>query len=384
MQNYIETVTDDGVLAALREVCAAFRLPGEMVGASLITRGNINTTYKVDFYNPGAQDLRERRKSYLAQEVNAYVFRNPKQIMVNIDRVTSHIRDRHPGQTQLHFHHTSSNKNYYFGKKGAFWRVMNYIESVTFDSCENETILRGCGKAFGLFQRNLVDLDPTCLYETIPNFHNTSYRYNNFVHNVSEDPFERCDEVRPEIEAVLSFRAQATVLSTLLSSGRIPLRVTHNDTKVNNVLFDATTLEPIVVIDLDTVMPGLSVYDFGDAVRFAASDGAEDERDLSLARLNLGKFRAITQGFLEGAGGILQEIEIEAMPLGALTLTVELGMRFLEDYITGDPYFRTSYPRHNLVRARAQLALAADMRDKMDEMKTIVEDVAASLAAGRD
>lgn len=375
MNSFHEFITCEATLKTLREVCTAFRIPGELTAASLITRGNINTTYKVDFFNPAVEG-RERNKSYLVQEVNAYVFKNPKQIMQNIDKVTTHIRNRCPGQLQLHFHHTATGKNYYFGKKGAFWRLSNYIQSLTFDSCGSLDVLRGCGKAFGLFQHNLSDFDASQLYETIPNFHNTARRMEKFFATVKEDPFELCGEVEEEIAAVADLREQASLLSLRLAEGKLPLRTTHNDTKVNNVLFSRETLEPIAVIDLDTVMPGLAMYDFGDAVRFAASNAAEDEKDLSKVFLDLEKFRAIAEGFVGAAGEILQPCEIETMALGALTLTVELGMRFLEDYITGDPYFRTRYPGHNLDRARCQLTLAKDIRRKLDEMNGIVYSIA--------
>ncbi len=359
----------------LREVCAAFRIPGELKSWETITRGNINTTFHVNFYNPDGQP-HEIRKSYLVQEVNAYVFKNPKEIMRNIDRVTAHISAKSPGTPQLHFHHTADGMNYYVPGNGSFWRLSNYIDSVTFDTCADLAILRSTGKAFGRFQALLSDFDAESLYETIPDFHNTEKRLDRLFQSAKDDPCDRAKEVRDELCFLDSLRDKATELCRMRADGALPLRVTHNDTKVNNVLFDRQTLEPLVVIDLDTVMPGLSAYDFGDAARCAASSAAEDEPDTEKVFLDTERFGALAEGYLASMSGVLTRSEIDVLALGALTLTVELASRFLDDYLTGDKYFRTSYAGHNLVRTRCQLKLAADILEKLPILRKTISDIA--------
>lgn len=361
--------------ALLRKVCKAFRIPGELELFETILQGNINATYRVFFYNPDG-NANEIRKSYLLQGVNAYVFKNPQEIMQNIDRVTTHIREKSPDTIQLHFHHTADGKNYYRSGEGTFWRLSNYIDSVTFNNCSDLLILRNTGKAFGHFQALLSDFEANSLYETIPDFHNTEKRLEDLFAAVKADPLGRASGMREEIAFIASLRERVTALCRKQKDGSLPLRVTHNDTKVNNVLFHKDTLEPLVVIDLDTVMPGLSVYDFGDAVRFAAASCEEDEPEFSKMYLDLEKFRALTEGYLSAAKDGLLPCEVEHMALGALTLTVELASRFLTDYLTGDRYFRIRYPAHNMVRTKCQLKLAADMLDKFAEMEAIVAEAA--------
>lgn len=361
--------------STLREVCAAFRIPGEMESWETITRGNINTTIRVNFYNTDGRP-NEVRKSYLVQKVNAYVFKNQKEIMRNIDRVTAHISAKSPGTEQLHYHHTVDGNNYYVQGSGSFWRLSNYIDSVTFDTCADLAILRSTGKAFGRFQVLLSDFDAESLYETIPDFHNTEKRLERLFRNAKEDSYDRAKDVREELCFLDSLREKATELCRMRADGALPLRVTHNDTKVNNVLFDRKTLEPLVVIDLDTVMPGLSAYDFGDAARFAASSAAEDEPDTEKVYLDTEKFGALAEGYLAAVNGVLTQCEIDVLALGALTLTVELASRFLDDYLTGDKYFRTSYAGHNLVRTRCQLKLASDIQEKLPMLQKTVAEIA--------
>lgn len=279
----------------LRKVCKAFRIPGKLENYEVITQGNINTTYRVFFHNPDGP-THEIHKSYLLQEINTYVFKNPKEIMRNIDRITTHIREKVPGAVQLHFHHTADRKNYFGTEAGTFWRLTNYINSVTFDTCTDLKILKNTGKAFGHFQTLLSDFDANSLYETIPDFHNTEKRLETLFRSMEDDPFERASEMQEEIAFIASLRERVTLLCRKQKDGSLPIRVTHNDTKVNNVLFHRETLEPLVVIDLDTVMPGLSVYDFGDAVRFAASSCEEDEADLSKVYLGYGQVPCVDRG----------------------------------------------------------------------------------------
>lgn len=371
----------------LANICEQFRIPGELLWYKSIQSGNINTTYVVMM-----QDVDGKGKtiqtSYVVQKINSYVFHDPEGMMNNIDLVTEHIMKKKRQRFgiigrryRLHFHHTHEGKNYLYDLSSGtaeFWRVMNCIEdSVGFDESNDPKVLYTAGKAFGQFQVNLSDFDAEQLVETIPNFHNTRLRLEAFFADVERDECNRCCEVRDEIAAIKELFPTACKLTDMLASGELPLRVTHNDTKSNNVLLDKSTLEPLVVIDLDTVMPGLAMHDFGDAVRFAANTAAEDEADLSKVSLDLDLYRAFAEGFIGATAKYLTQVEIDTMALGAVTITIELATRFLNDYITGDKYFKISYPKHNLIRARCQLALVKDMLSKFEDMDRIVKETAA-------
>jgi hypothetical protein len=294
--------------------------------------------------------------------------------MKNIDRVTSYISEKYPDQRTLHYYHTEDGLNYYICDD-AFWRVVNYIDSITFDSSEDLKVIEATGKAFGQFQTRLSDFDGSLLYETIPDFHNTKKRLDTLFNHIDEDPCGRVAEVQKEIEYLTVIREKASALSVQFANGEIPKRVTHNDTKCNNVLFDRVTKEPIVVIDLDTIMPGMSMYDFADAVRFVANTAVEDEPDVSRVYFDTSKFRAFAQGFIGATKDALEPIEIENLVKATFSITVELASRFLDDYLTGDLYFRCKYPKHNLVRTRCQLQLAKDIERKWDELSWIIRDV---------
>ena len=352
----------------LEEVSRQFRIEGEYVGYDTIQTGNVNHTYRVKFILPDGNP-----KSFLVQNVNTYAFRNPVRLMDNIDKVTEHIRAKKPGQLALHFHHTADRKTYVMDGKN-FWRMMNFIYAMTFDSIEDLYVIRNAGKAFGEFQNQLSDFDITQLFETIPDFHNTRKRYEQLEAAVAADPVGRVAEVQEELQYLESVKDLACKLTDMQMAGKLPLRVTHNDTKINNVLFDPQTGESLVVIDLDTVMPGLVGHDFGDAIRFAANRCEEDCPDPSKAGVNLEVFQAFADGFLEQTADTLTPAEIDTLALSCLTLTVELSTRFLADYILGDPYFKTKYENHNLVRTRCQIALAKDMQKHMDEMEQMVHD----------
>lgn len=375
-------MSDKMLKQQLAEVCEQFRIPGTLVWYKQKKSGNINTTYQVM-----VQDMTPKgpvETGYVVQKINNYVFKNPEEMMHNIDLVTQHIlkKKKERGvigrRYRLHFHHTEDGKNFLFSEKGGeFWRLMNCIEDcVGFDESSDPKVLFMAGKAFGEFQMNLSDFDAEQLVETIPNFHNTRLRLETFFCDVELDECGRCAEVREEIETIRGLREIGCKLTDMLAAGELPLRVTHNDTKSNNVLLDKTTLEPLVVIDLDTVMPGLAMHDFGDAVRFAANTAAEDEADLSKVSLDLDLYRAFAEGFIGAMVSSLTQKEIDTMALGAVTITIELAVRFLNDYITGDKYFKVVYPGHNLIRARSQLALVKDMLSKYDDMNRIVQEVA--------
>ncbi len=355
----------------LREIAAVFHASGTLVSYEVITTGNINSTYWLK-YSQGNGIT----KTYIIQRINTYVFKKPDEIMSNISLVTNHIRSKSiPGQQTLKFYVTDEGKNFFDDGEGNFWRMSNHIDSVTFDSCDELSIMEAVGAAFGDFQNILSDFDASRLYETIPDFHNTKKRIAQLYENIKKDEFSRVAEVAEEIEFVKQNEKLACELTEMLEKGEIPLRVTHNDTKINNVLFDKQTHYPIAIIDLDTVMPGLAMHDFGDAVRFACNTAAEDEKNLELVSLDLTRFQAFAQGFIGKTAKSLTPNELSSMVLGAITITIELGVRFLDDYITGDKYFKTLYDKHNLVRTRCQFALAKDMIKKREAMEYLVDDI---------
>lgn len=352
----------------LQRVGNVFRLPGVVASYEIVKRGNINSTYNVTFMCDG------RSKNYVFQKVNTCVFKDPVHIMENIDHVTSHIIKNYAGTITLHFHHTAEGNNYWFDEDGSFWRVMNSVESITFDTCEDPEIIRNVGEAFGRFQMQLSDFDASLLYETIPDFHNTKKRLDTLFMHAAEDPCGRRADVEAELTYIASVRERAGELSVRYSEGEFPLRVTHNDTKANNVLFDPVTKKPLVVIDLDTVMPGMAMYDFGDAVRFIANTAEEDEKDLSKVSFDEAKFRAFAEGYVGQVWDSLEPEEIRCLVPASFSITIELAARFLDDYLTGDRYFKTCYEGHNVVRTRCQLALAKDIDKKSDVLNAIVAE----------
>ena len=352
----------------LEHISRLFRIEGTYVGYETICIGNVNQTYEVKFLLPDGSP-----KSFLVQNVNTYAFRQPVELMENIDNVTEHIRSKKPGQIALHFHHTADRKTYVIDGEN-FWRMTNFINSKTYNGVIDTEIIHNAGVAFGEFQTQLADFDITKLHETIPNFHNTRNRYQQLADAIKADPKGRVAEVQEEIDFLMEVRDQACKLTDMLEQGLLPLRVTHNDTKINNVLFSPIDKRAMVVVDLDTVMPGLVGHDFGDAIRFAANSEAEDSTALDQVKVNLDVFRAFAEGFLSMTAQTLTQNEIDTLAASCLTLTAELATRFLADYILGDPYFNIAYPEHNLVRTRCQIALAKDMIRVMPQMEQIVRD----------
>lgn len=356
----------------LLQVGEAFRIPGPFFSYEEIKVGNVNHTYKVNYIRDDGTGM-AKIKSYLVQRVNTYAFQHPVELMQNIDRVTEYIREKHPDSLCLHFHHTESGANYLMDEDG-FWRLSNYVPSITFDTCDDLDVVRSAGEAFGDFQTILSDFDPSQLFYTIPDFHDTRKRYEKLKADAAADPCGRVAEVRAELDWLLRVEDEACALTDRFRAGELPLRVTHNDTKINNVLFDTQTHKPLVVIDLDTVMPGLIGHDFGDAIRFAANFVEEDCPDASKAGVNLNIYWAFAEGFLKYTASTLTEAEVETLGTSCFALACELATRFLDDYILGDRYFKIKYPTHNLVRTRCQIALAKDMQRKMNAMNAIVLD----------
>ena len=360
----------------LKEIGDAFCIKGPFFSYEEIKMGNVNHTYKVNYIVDDGTGM-AKIKSYLVQRVNTYAFQHPVELMQNIDRVTEHIRRERPKNQSLHFHHTEDRKNYLMDDDG-FWRLSNYVPSVTFDSCDDLDVVRSAGEAFGDFQLMLSDFDAAQLFYTIPDFHDTRKRYAKLREDAQADPCGRVSEVREELDWLLSVEDEACKLTDLYNAGALPLRVTHNDTKINNVLFDEETRRALVVIDLDTVMPGLVGHDFGDAIRFAANRVEEDCPEADKAGVNMEVFRAFTEGFLSRTAATLTQGELDTLAQSCLSLTCELATRFLDDYLLGDPYFKIRDPKHNLVRTRCQVALAKDMLRNMDEMERIVRECAAA------
>lgn len=356
----------DALFEKLAAVGTAFRLPGTLQSYTELKNGNINRTYKLNYTAVDAAGA-ENEKSYLAQKINTVAFRDPVGLMENIDRVTAFLRAKRPDAVSLHFHHTAAGENYLLEPDG-FWRLSNYVRSVTFNSGENLSVVRSAGEAFGEFQMLLSDFDAATLHETIPGFHDTRLRYAALKEAVRADRCGRLAECKAEVEWLLSVEDTACTLTDAYRRGELPLRVTHNDTKINNVLFDEETLKPLVVIDLDTVMPGLVGQDFGDAIRFAANAGGEDCENLSEVFVDMAVFGAFCDGFLSKTAKVLTRREIETLGISSFAMTCELAARFLTDYLCGDVYFKVKRERHNLIRTHAQVALAKDMQRRLPEM----------------
>ena len=350
----------------LQQICRGFRIYDTYIGYELIQVGNVNKTYQVKFRLEDGSV-----KSFLLQNLNTYVFKNPVHVMDNIDKVTEHIRAKRQDEIALHFHHTQDRKTY-IEDGDNFWRMTNYIPSVTHSVVKDLEIVRSAGRAFGAFQMQLSDFDSSVLYETIPDFHNTRRRYESLEASIAADVCGKVAQVQEEIAYLRSVRELACTLTDMGEKGLLPKRVTHNDTKINNVLFEIDGKSALVVIDLDTVMSGLVGHDFGDAIRFAANYVEEDCPEPEKAGINMDVFRAFTEGFLEQTADTLTENELSTLALSSFVLTVELAVRFLDDYIQGSLYFKTNYPEHNLVRARCQIALAKDMQRNMDKMEECV------------
>ncbi|MGN0636500.1 MAG: phosphotransferase enzyme family protein [Acutalibacteraceae bacterium] len=366
--------------AYVHEILSHFDLPGTLISYRPIGCGHINDTLMVTYRQENSET------GYILQRINTNVFRNPDQLMENVHRVTAYLADvirkngGDPARETLTVYPTKEGERYYRTATGDCMRVYNFVaDTYTLQSIENPDDFRKAGAAFGNFQCMLADYPSKTLHETIPDFHNTVSRFEALKTAIAEDAAGRAAGVQTEIDFALAREADTHVLLDLLKKGELPLRVTHNDTKLNNILFDNTTRQGLCVVDLDTVMPGLSLYDFGDSIRFGANTADEDEKDVSKVSLSLDLYRAYVEGYLSTAGSSLTDREIEYLPFSAKLLTYECGIRFLTDYLNGDTYFHTAYPEHNLIRCRTQFALVADMERKMSRMQSITAEAAAKL-----
>ncbi|MBO5378811.1 MAG: aminoglycoside phosphotransferase family protein [Clostridia bacterium] len=331
--------------------------------------GHINSTFLVT----------TSRGKYVIQKINTSIFKDVNGLMSNVQAVTHHIRKKaraegcDPERATLHFMPTP-NGDRYLNLNGDVYRIYVYVDNAyTIEKMENEEDFYWAGVAFGKFANDLSDFDASKLSETIANFHNTVSRYNDFEKAVEANISGRRDEVTDEIEFVRARKSFTSLFVDRLNDGSLPVRVTHNDTKINNVLFDEASNRPSTVIDLDTVMPGSYLYDFGDAIRSGATHAAEDEKNLDLVDFDLGLYEAFTKGYLSQCKDSLTEVEIELLPYASIMLTLECGMRFLGDHLNGDVYFRIHREGHNLDRCRTQFKLVSEMENKIEEMKKIIE-----------
>ncbi len=351
-----------------------FRIRGEYVSHIPYGNGHINDTKLVTTKDG------DKVYEYILQKINKNVFKNPEQLMENYVGVTDFIRRKVKeagGDTQrevINVVHANDGKPFYVDEDGEYWRMLVFVtDSLSYDKVERPEQFYESAVAFGNFQYMLQDYPAETLHETIVNFHNTPDRYRQLMEAVEADSCGRLKDVTAEVEFAKARREFAQTLERAHSEGRLPLRVTHNDTKLNNILFDKKTGAPLCVVDLDTIMPGYSVNDFGDSIRFGATTALEDEADLSLVNFDISLYELYVKGFIEGAKGGLTECELEMLPIGAMMMTFECGMRFLTDYLNGDTYFRIHREGHNLDRARNQFKLVSDMEKQLDEMRNIVK-----------
>ncbi len=351
-------------MKAYKNVLDAFSLEGTIQEICPYGEGHINQTFLVT----------TSTKRYILQVMNTHVFSDPDSLMKNICYVTKHLESK--GIETLHVVFTKRNEPFLKLEDNSCYRIYDFIENtVTFQKATDPQVFCNSGYAFGEFQNYLKEFDASVLTETIPNFHNTPIRVRNFLEALSKDVVSRAKECEKEIQFVLERKDTLNLVVEGLQDGSIPLRVTHNDTKLNNILMDADTLKARAVIDLDTIMPGSMLYDFGDSIRFGASTAAEDEKNLELVHFDCSLFEAYTRGYYAAVADSITPKEVELLPYSAYLLTMECGIRFLTDYLMGDVYFATKYKEHNLIRCRTQFKLALEIHEVLDELKCLVKRI---------
>ncbi len=368
------------VQSCVRAIGDQFAIEGEFVLGEEVASGHINSTYRITYeLSDGAQ------RSYILQRINENVFKDPLAVMRNVECVTSHINwkvlraKKNLGGQTLSLYPHKTGRFYVHDDGGGLWRCYNYFEDCqTYDVVENTRQAYEAGHAFGAFQDLVSDLPAEEIVETIPNFHHTRKRFEALMEAAAEDRAGRLSGVQREIGFIREREGIVDRLLDLQASGDLPVRITHNDTKINNVMFDVQSDEAVCVIDLDTVMPGLSLYDFGDLVRTATNPAEEDERDLDKVEMRLAIFEALAEGYLAAAGGVLKEAEIAQMAFSGRLITLELAMRFLADHLNGDRYFRVHREGQNLDRTRTQLRLVECIEELEPEMDRFVRKVARS------
>ncbi len=352
----------------MQQILSQFQLSGAVLSCERYGNGHINETYLVKTDVP---------HEYILQKINRHVFHDVEGLMRNIASVTAWLRGKTDDPRRvLTLVPTLEGGTYLTAPDASCWRVYEFVtDSICLDQPENENDLKQSGVAFGGFQNALADFPARTLTETIPRFHDTPNRYRLLKEAIEADAFARLSQCRAEADWYLSHEGEASFMTDLLRSGDLPLRVTHNDTKLNNVMLDRASRTPLCVIDLDTVMPGLAANDFGDSIRFGAATAAEDERSLDKMEMSLRLYRAFSEGFLSACGDRLTAVEKETLPMGAKLMTLECGARFLTDYLSGDVYFHTSRLGQNLDRARTQMKLVTDMEQKWDGMRRIIAEM---------
>jgi len=362
----------------LQEISKQFQIYGEILHAETFKIGHINETYSAT-YDQGGMRVR-----YIHQKINKHVFRNPPAVMQNVMRVTTHLRRRLEAQNarditrrSLIVIPTRSGRSYYRSSDGEYWRTFVFVEGVqTFESVQSPEQAYQAGRAFGEFQSLLVDLPGERLTETIPHFHDTRRRFAALQQAIQRDHYNRAKDAKPEIAFALARERLVDVILKAMARGAIPERVTHNDTKFNNVMLDTVTGEAKCVVDLDTVMPGCVLYDFGDMVRTTTSPTLEDEQDLSKVRMHMPIFEKLAEGYLETAGQFLTRAERSLMAFAGKLITFEIGIRFLTDFLSGDTYFRIHRPGHNLDRCRTQFKLVESIERQEEAMQRVVDALA--------
>ena len=358
----------------VQEAIDGFKLPGELKECIRYGSGHINDTYRLTYETP------QGTKRYILQRMSKSIFKKPVELMENVSDVTAWLRKKiienggNPERETLTLVKSNDGLPYFVDSTGEYWRVYLFIEGATcYDAVKDDNDFYQSAVAFGHFQRLLADYPAETLHETIKDFHNTPDRLEKFKKAVAEDICGRAASVQKEIDFILEREELTHALYDLQLDGRLPLRVTHNDTKLNNIMIDDETGKAICVIDLDTVMPGLTANDFGDSIRFGASTALEDEQDLSKVSCDLHLFDVYARGFIEGCGGALTDLEIDMLPMGAILMTFENGIRFLTDHLEGDHYFHIHREGHNLDRCRTQLTLVKDMQEKLPQMNAIIQ-----------
>lgn len=352
------------ITADLAAIASQFAICGEVRSVAPDGEGHINTTYLVT----------TDKCRYIMQKMNTHVFPDPVGLMKNVCAVTDFLRQK--GRETLHVIPTLDGKSFIHGED--CYRMYDFIEhTVTLQQVTDNAVFSAVGRAFGDFQKDLAEFDAATLCEVIPHFHDTPKRFADFEAALAKDEKGRADSCRAEIDFVLARRNSFDKIAKALCDGSMPLRVTHNDTKLNNILLDEQTREPRAVIDLDTIMPGSLLYDFGDSIRFGANTAAEDEKDLSKVHFDTERFKAYAEGFFGALADTVTEKEAALAPYSGYLMTMECGMRFLTDYLVGDTYFATKYPEHNLVRCRTQFRLAEEMEQAFPKTEQIMADILA-------
>ena len=358
-------------LSEIRAIYNKFETATPFDAYGVYGEGNINRTFWI---------VGKGGDQYILQKVNTNVFKTPVALMDNMVGITEFLKKKiierggDVDRETLNIVPAKDGKTYYEDAKGGFWRMTHFVkDTVAYQTVEKDGLLYEVARSFGHFQRLLSDYPADTLFETIPDFHNTAKRYKAFETALADDIAHRAEGVHREVAKLKKFASRASIIVDKLASGELPTRVTHNDTKLNNILMDKATDKGVCVIDLDTVMPGSLLYDFGDSVSFAANNGAEDDKDLSRVWLKTELYEEYVSGFLAGVGDSIITEEIRLLPMSVFILTYELALRFMTDYLNGDTYFKLNYPEHNLIRTRAQIKLMEDIDSKLDTLAKITE-----------